>query len=44
VRHFVEMALAMLVGMAVLGALVQVICAALGRSGFFTITWGCVLC
>jgi hypothetical protein len=35
VRHFVEMVLAMLVGMAVLGALVQVICVALGHSGFF---------
>ena len=36
VRHFLEMVLAMLVGMAVLGAVVQVICAALGHSGFFT--------
>src|SRR5438105_5405442 len=32
--HFFEMLLAMLAGMAVLGALVQVICAALGHSGF----------
>ena len=36
VRHFFEMVLAMIVGMAVLGAVVQVICAALGQSGFFT--------
>jgi hypothetical protein len=35
VRHFVEMVLAMMVGMAVLGAVVQVICAGLGHSGFF---------
>lgn len=35
VRHFLEMVLAMLVGMAVLGAVVQVICAGLGHSGFF---------
>ena len=35
VRHFVEMVLAMMVGMAVLGAVVRVICAALGQSGFF---------
>jgi hypothetical protein len=35
VRHFVEMVLAMIVGMAVLGAVVQVICAGLGHSGFF---------
>ncbi len=35
VRHFFEMVLAMIVGMAVLGAAVQVICAALGQSGFF---------
>jgi len=34
-RHFVEMVLAMLVGMAVLGAVAQVVCAALGHSGFF---------
>lgn len=35
VRHFVEMVLAMIVGMAVLGAVVQGICAVLGHSGFF---------
>jgi hypothetical protein len=35
VRHFFEMVLAMLAGMAVFGAVVQVICAALGHSGFF---------
>jgi len=35
VRHFFEMVLAMIVWMAVLGAVVQVICAALGHSGFF---------
>jgi hypothetical protein len=34
-RHFVEMVLAMMVGMAVLGVVVRVICAALGQSGFF---------
>ncbi len=36
VRHFIEMLLAMMVGMAVLGALVQVICTALGHPGYFT--------
>lgn len=36
VWHFVEMVLAMIAGMAVLGVAVQVICAALGHSGFFT--------
>jgi hypothetical protein len=35
VRHFVEMVVAMVVGMAVLGALVQLVCAALGHSVFF---------
>jgi len=35
VRHFVEMVLAMILGMAVLGAVVQAICAVLGHSGFF---------
>ena len=35
VRHFIEMVLAMLVGMAVLGMVVQGVCAALGHSGFF---------
>ena len=36
VRHFVEMVLAMLVGMAVLGMVAGLICAALGHSGFLT--------
>jgi len=36
VQHFVEMVLAMLVGMAVLGMAAAVICAALGHSGFLT--------
>jgi hypothetical protein len=36
VRHFVEMVLAMLVGMAVLGMLARGICAALGHSGFLS--------
>jgi hypothetical protein len=36
VLHFFEMVLAMIVGMAVLGVAVQMICAALGHSGFFT--------
>lgn len=35
VRHFVEMVLAMMVGMAVLGAVVRGIFAVLGQSGFF---------
>jgi hypothetical protein len=35
VRHFFEMVLAMLVGMAVLGAAVQLVGAAFGQSGFF---------
>jgi hypothetical protein len=35
IMHFFEMVLAMIVGMAVLGAVVQVMCAALGHSGFF---------
>jgi hypothetical protein len=34
-RHFIEMVLAMIVGMAVLGAVVQAVCAAVGHSGFF---------
>ena len=36
VRHFIEMVLAMLVGMAVLGIAAAAICAALGHSGFLT--------
>jgi flagellar biosynthetic protein FliP len=36
IRHFVEMVLAMLVGMAVLGMVAGLICAALGHSGFLT--------
>jgi hypothetical protein len=35
IRHFFEMVLAMVVGMAVLGALIRMICAALGQSDFF---------
>jgi hypothetical protein len=35
VRHFVEMVLAMIVGMAGLGAVVRGICAVLGHPGFF---------
>ncbi len=35
VRHFIEMVLAMVVGMAVLGGMVQLICAASGYSGSF---------
>jgi hypothetical protein len=35
VRHFIEMVLAMVVGMAVGGVVVQVVCDALGHSGFF---------
>jgi hypothetical protein len=35
VRHFLEMVAAMIVGMAVLGACVRVICAALGQSDFY---------
>ena len=34
VRHFFEMVLAMIVGMAVLGAVARMICVALGHSGF----------
>src|SRR5512134_281651 len=34
-RHFVEMVLAMIVGMAVLGVVVQAVCAAVGHPGFF---------
>jgi hypothetical protein len=36
IRHFVEMVLAMLAGMFVLGALVQMVCAVLGHPGLFT--------
>ena len=36
VRHFAEMVLAMMAGMAVFGVVAQTICAALGHSGFFT--------
>jgi hypothetical protein len=36
VRHFVEMVIAMLVGMAVLGMAAAAICTALGHSGFLT--------
>ncbi len=36
VRHFVEMVLAMLAGMAVLGMVAGLICAALGHSGFLS--------
>lgn len=36
VQHFIEMVLAMLVGMAVLGMAAAAICAALGHSGFLT--------
>jgi hypothetical protein len=36
VRHFIEMVLAMIVGMAVLGMAASAICAALGHSGFLT--------
>ena len=36
VRHFVEMVLAMMVGMAVLGMVAGLICAALGHSGFLS--------
>ena len=36
VRHFFEMVLAMLVGMAVLGPVAMLICAALGHSGFLS--------
>jgi hypothetical protein len=35
VWHFFEMVLAMIAGMAVLGAAVQLVCAAFGQSGFF---------
>jgi flagellar biosynthetic protein FliP len=35
VRHFFEMVAAMFVGMAALGGVVRMICAALGYSGFF---------
>ena len=36
IRHFVEMVVAMLVGMAVLGMAAAVICTALGHAGFLT--------
>ena len=36
VRHFLEMVLAMIAGMVVFGALVQLVCIAIGHSGFFT--------
>src|SRR5689334_3839348 len=36
VQHFIEMVLAMLVGMAVLGMAAAAVCAALGHSGFLT--------
>jgi len=36
VKHFIEMVLAMLVGMAVLGPVAMGICAALGHSGFLS--------
>ncbi len=36
VRHFIEMVLAMLVGMAVLGMAAAAICAMLGHAGFLT--------
>src|SRR5437870_10713551 len=36
VRHFIEMVLAMLVGMAILGLAAAGVCAVLGHSGFLT--------
>lgn len=36
VRHFVEMVVAMLIGMIVLGMVAQLVCAMLGHSGLFT--------
>jgi flagellar biosynthetic protein FliP len=36
VRHFIEMVLAMIVGMVVLGMAAALICAALGQAGFLT--------
>jgi hypothetical protein len=36
VRHFIEMVLAMLAGMAVFGAAAMAICAAVGHAGFFS--------